>query len=43
MKLLFFTNKTKSKKTHTTMQAMLEKQIKKTQILQKIVITQYIK
>ena len=33
MKLLFFTDETESEKTHTTMQTMLEKQIKKTQIL----------
>ena len=32
-KLLFFTNETKSEKTHSTMQAMSKEQIKTTQII----------
>ena len=43
MKLLFFINETKNEKTHTTMQAMLEKQIKKMQIIWKTAITSCIR
>ena len=43
MKLLLFINETENEKVYSVMQAMSEKQIKKIQIIQKIVITQHIK
>ena len=43
MKLLLLINETEDEKVHTTMQAISEKQIKKTQIIQKTAITQHIR